>query len=194
MTTWTQLQTDFPLWNKRTDQTARLSGFVALAEARFNRRLRVRQQEAALSGTTDDDGLLTLPADFLAPKTLWVPNYEADPLDAQSLDYIKASQQLGQRPTAYAVGQSDITFNGTGDVEGVYFASVPGLVANGSNWLSLMAYDAYLFGALAEAAFDAMDDPERATGLYARADAVISELINNDRRDRFSGPLVSRKR
>ncbi len=192
MTTWTQLQTDFPLWNKRTDQTARLSSFVALAEARFNRRLRVRQQEAALSGTTDGDGLLALPSDFLAAKSIWAPNYEADPFDVQSLDYVIANRRLGA-PTAYAIGSTSITFNGAGDVEGVYFAAVPGLVSNGSNWLSVAAYDAYLFGALAEAALDAFDEA-RSLSLYGRADAVIAEVISNDQRDRFSGPLISRKR
>lgn len=193
MTTWAQLQTDFPLWNKRTDQTARLSGFVALVEARFNRRLRTRQQETAITGTTDGNGKIALPADFLAAKSLWVPNYEGQPLDAQTLDFVIANQISGQRPTAYAVGQSALTFNGSGDVEGVYFASVPGLVANGSNWLSTLAYEAYLFGALAEAALDAFDEA-RAMSLYGRSDGVIAEVISNDQRDRFAGPLISRKR
>lgn len=193
MTTWAQLQSDFPEWNKRTDQTARLPGFVALVESRFNRRLRTRQQEVAFSGATDGNGSLALPSGFLAMKSAWVPNYEATPLDAQSLDYITANKRLGSRPTAFAVGATALAFDGTGDVQGVYFQAIPGLVASSSNWLSLIAYEAYLFGALAEAALDARDS-NSATAFYGRADALITEIINNDQRDRFTGPLISRKR
>lgn len=193
MTTWAQLQADFPAWAKRTDLAARLPGFVALAESRFNRRLRVRQQEESFSGTIDANGELALPASLLAVKTIWVPGYEGAPLKPQSLDFVKARQRLEQRATTYALGAASLTFDGSGQVEGVYFKPVPGLVDNGSTWLSALAYEAYLFGALAEAALDERD-PERALSHYGRADAAIAEVISNDQRDRFSGPLISRKR
>lgn len=193
MTTWAQLQTDFPLWNKRSDQTARLSGFVALAESRFNRKLRTRQQETAFTGTIDAGGELALPAGFLAIKSVWLPEHQDDPLHSQGLDYITANRHLGQRPFSFAVGASALAFDGSGDVEGVYFKTVPGLVGTGSNWLSAIAYEAYLFGVLAEAALDAQDG-ERAALHYSRSDAAITEVTSNDQRDRFAGPLISRKR
>lgn len=193
MTTWTQLQTDFPAWSKRSDQTAQLPGFVSLVESRFNRRLRTRQQETAFTGTIDAGGELALPTGFLAMKAVWLSGSQAQPLDAQSLDYITANRSLESQATAFAVGASSLAFDGSGDVKGVYFKAIPGLVADGSNWLSLMAYEAYLFGALAEAALYSFD-AERAAAYYGRADALISELISNDQRDRFSGPLISRKR
>ena len=193
MTTWTQLQADFPLWAKRTDQTARLPGFVALSESRFNRQLRTRRQETVITGTIDTAGELALPADFLAVKSLWIPGNQAQPLAAQGIDYVMSRRSLGLSPTAFSVGAEALSFDGSGDVEGLYFASIPGLVTSGSNWLSVLAYEAYLFGALAEAALDAIDT-ERAAAMYGRADSVLQEVISNDQRDRFSGPLISRKR
>ena len=191
MTTYAQLQADFPGQSKRTDLGALLPGFVALFEARANRKLRTRRQETSFAGTIAGD-VVSLPADFLAFKTLWADGSESAPLRAQSLDTVAATP-TGGRPTLYAVGAASVRFNGAGAVSGIYYAAVPGLVANSSNWLSVAGYDAYLFGVLAEASLYQMD--EQRAGVYlARADGVLQEILNTDMRDRFSGPLQTRSR
>jgi len=78
-------------------------------------------------------------------------------------------------------------------VTGVYYQSVPGLVAAGSNWLCTAAYDAYLFGVASEAHLYLLDEA-RAAAFYARADDVLNNITETDRRDRFQGPLVARVR
>lgn len=193
MTTWVQLQDDFAQYIKRTDVTSRISGYVALFETRAGRKLRVRQQETAFTGTTDANQRIALPVDWAAFKVL---RDDADQrvLKPQSLESVLASRRYpGGTPTMYAIDAGFARFDGAGSVTGVYFARIPGLVANGSNWLSVAAYDAYLFGTLAEAHVDAFDE-ERAQLYSARADAALQELIDNDRRDRFGGPLVARVR
>ena len=48
ISTYTELQTAVADWLHRTDMTSVIQDCVALAEERFNRRLRTRQQETAL--------------------------------------------------------------------------------------------------------------------------------------------------
>jgi hypothetical protein len=191
MTTWAQLQADFPGWAKKDDQGTLLAGFVALFESKVGRKLRTRRQETAFTGTIASD-VIALPADFLAFKTLWPDGSESVALKAQSLETV-ASIPTGGRPTLYAVGASTVRFNGSGDVSGIYYAAVPGLVATGTNWLSVQAYDAYLFGVLAESAAFQLDNDRMALYMM-RSDAALAEVNATDQRDRFSGPLVSRAR
>lgn len=183
--TYATLQDDFRAYVKRSDLDAMLPRFVALFEERANRRLRVRQQETAFSGTISS-GVIALPADWLAFKRLQTTDW---PLNQVTRD--KVMESTGA-VTAYAIDGSNVRFNGSGSVTGTYFAKVPGLVANSTNWLLSVAYDAYLFGALSEAFMYTMD--EQTSAMYmARADGVISELIAADLRDRNSGLIASRK-
>ena len=193
MSAYTNLQSDFEAWNKRTDQTSRLSSFVSLFETRANRRLRVREMEAEASGAIDANAQLALPADWLGTKTLWLEGYEASPLEVTSLESLIANGPATGVATQYAVRDGFWQFNGTGTVLGVYWKTIPSLATNGDNWLSAKAYDAYLFGALAEAAIDSRDK-EAAAEWWGRCDAALAELTGNDMRDRYSGALIARKR
>jgi len=193
MTTYAQLQTDFATWIKRTDLAAQIPGFVALFEGRAGRRLRVRQMETAFAGTINATNQVALPADFRAFKTLYSASLPVSAFRPQSYESVIARGRTSGAPTIYSVQGAVATFDGSGDVVGIYHAAIPGLVAAGSNWLSVMAYDAYLFGTLAEAA-DYSEDPERMASWAGRSEAVLAEIVSADQRDRFSGPLVSRVR
>lgn len=193
MTTWTRLQADVADWTHRTDLGSKISGFVSLFEANANRMLRTRQQETTFSGTIDGDERIALPADWLAFKTLWCVGYERTPLKAQSLESVVAQGVVSGAPSNYAIDGASVRFDGAGDVLGVYFASVPSLEAEGSTWLSVAAYDAYLSGTLAEAHLY-VGDVEQAATMIARSSSALALLVAADQRDRFSGPLVARKR
>jgi hypothetical protein len=193
MTTYAQLQLDFARYIKRTDLPQSLPGYVALFEARAGRRLRLRQQETAFSGTTDSLQRIALPSNWVAFKVL-TADADRRTLKAQSLAAVLSSRRYpGGTPTLYAIDGDNVRFDGVGSISGVYYARLPGLVAAGATWLSAAAYDAYLFGTLAEAHVDAHDE-DRAQLYSARADAALQELMSNDMRDRFSGPFVSRQR
>lgn len=193
MTTYAQLLTDVPAWISRTDVATYIPTFVSLFEARVNRRLRVRQMETAFAGTIDADNQIALPADWAAFKTLWADGSEHSPFHSQTLEYVVARNYTSGAPMAYAIDGANVRFDGSGDVVGVYYKNVPGLVANGTNWLCTAAYDAYLFGVLSEAHLYMMDE-QRAAALYARADDALNNVTSSDQRDRFSGPLVARVR
>lgn len=193
VTTYAQLFADVKAWVKRSDLDAKIPTFVKLAEAKFNRDLRVRQMEADFSGTIDANGEIAQPAGFLAAKVLWPTAYDALTLTQQSLESVTARGTPNGAPSLFAVTKDAIRFDGSGSIAGVYYSSIPGLEANSTNWLATLAPDAYLFATLAEAAAYSMD-AQQASVFGARGEAAIQQVISTDMRDRFSGPLVARKR
>jgi hypothetical protein len=179
---------------KRGDLLAQLPGFVRLFEAKAARKLRTSKQEAPFSGTINTLGQINLPADFVAFKSLWLPGRNNAPLKAQALEYVLSATVAGKTPTVHCVLQSVVQFDGnSGTVQGIYFQALPSLFTAGSNWLSVLAYDAYLFGALAEAELYT-ENAEKAAIYTARSDAALMDVMGADQRDRFSGPLVARAR
>lgn len=165
--------------------------FVALAEERFNRRLRVRQMETALASTPIVANKIAIPADTVAVRKMWVDGYESCPLRSQSLDAVMSNGTTGI-PTMYAWGASDFTFDGTGSVSGVLYTKVPNLETLTTSWLLDLSPSAYLFAALAEA-YAYIENPSSAAMWGGRADGVLDELSGNDARDTHSGQLTSRK-
>jgi hypothetical protein len=188
---YAELQTAVAAWMHRTDLTSLIPDFITLAEEKFNRRLRTRQMETALTATDIVDGEITIPANTVAVKSLWVSAFPEHALKSQSLESVMALGSEGI-PTAYAWNADTWRFDGTGTIEGVLYRSIPA-VSSGTNWLLTASPSVYLFGSLSEAMIYAKETQE--AGLWsARCDAIIEELNGNDRRDKFSGPLIARAR
>lgn len=192
LSTYTELQAAVADWLNRSDLTARIPDFIALAEEKFDRRLRVRAMELPLAETAIVDGLISIPTNTLAVKTLWVTGYEGAPLKSQSLEAVIASGSDGVA-TLYAWQQTSWRFNGSGSVQGVLYRSIPRLAGVSSNWLLTAHPSAYLFASLAEAAVY-MRDAESVLLWSSRSDAVIDEIAGNQVRDTASGALVARAR
>jgi len=190
--TYAQLIADVAAYLHRTDLTSMMSRFVALAEARFSRVLRVRQMETAITGTIASNEV-ALPADFVGTKVLYAVGYEGTPLLSRSVDYVISRNATDGIPVNYAVTNGAWLFDGSGDIEGTYYAAVPSLETDDETWLSIAAPDAYLFGTLSEACLYVADE-QRASMYAARAAAAIAELAGADARDRHSGLLAAVKR
>lgn len=187
------LLTRFTTWVKRTDQTANFPDYLSLAEAKFNRFLRMRQQETAFSGTPNATYEIALPADFLSFKALWPTATPQVFLSPASVDVVQALQNVTGFPTKYAVNNTAVEFDGGQSVSGIYYASVPGLQTSGTNWLETYAPDLYLAGVLAEA-YIFMEDANRAAAWTGQRDLLLQQLQDNDMRDRYAGRLVATKR
>src|SRR5262245_18166400 len=147
ITTYAELQTAVGNWLNRTDLTDRIPEFIALAEAQMNRRLRVRQMvtraEAALASE-----FVSAPSDMLEPIQL---SLEISESDIRLLRYVAPERLLSEQvgivsaaePEFFTVvGGSlqllpapDMTYTG----EITYYAKLPALAANSTNWL-LSAY------------------------------------------------------
>jgi hypothetical protein len=191
--TYSELQTAVAGWLHRSDMTARIPEFIALAESKINRRLRVPGMEATLSATTITDGVIPLPDAFASVKTLWIEGFEREPLKAQTLEYITARASLWIAKHYTRQGAS-LRFDGVGDVAGVYYERVPTLSdAAPENWLLSESPDLYLFGALGEAALHIKDE-QRGALWQQRFEVLIDELNAAAVRDAYAGPLVARSR
>lgn len=188
--TYSELLAKVATWMNRDDLTAVIPDFVTMAEERINRFLRVRQMELAIASTPIVANVITPAADVIDAKVLWVPDHEACPLKAQSLESVVANGTDGT-PTMYAWSGEDLYFDGGGSVQGVLYVRVPALATALTNWVSESAPSLYLFGALAEAKMYA-GDGEGAVTWDARFQQLLDELNGNDKR--HDGPLVARPR
>ena len=191
---YTELKSRVASWAHRTDLDSLMPTFVEHAEARLNRDLRVRQMEATITptaiGATNE---ITLPADFLAPKTVWIQGYEHAPLTAQTVETVKQQRRTSGPPCMYAVTGDSLLFDGSGTVEMTYYESIPGIVANTSNWLSNAHPDLYLHAVLAAVAEYTRDSGAGALS-DAKAQTLIETIQNTDKRDRLMGRIASVKR
>lgn len=189
---YTELQTAVAAWLHRSDLSARIPDFIALAEEKFDRRLRVRAMELVLAETAITNNVVSIPANTLAVKTLWLTGYEGAPLKSQSLESVIAAGSEGVA-TLYAWQDTSWRFNGSGSVQGVLYQKIPRLATISTNWLLSAHPSLYLFAALAEAAVYARD--MEATALWSqRSDSLIDEIAGNQIRDTAFGALVARAR
>jgi hypothetical protein len=140
-------------WMARTDITPNIADCIQLAEAYFNRRLRVRQMENVVT-ITPTDGSLTLPADYLAWRRLtWlgVPNVDLEFVVPSVLTRLYPTEAAGN-PSRFTIEAQFINVRPIDsiDCEFNYYSKIAPLNdPTDSNWL-LDAYpDLYLAGTLA---------------------------------------------
>lgn len=186
MTTYARLVLDVAAWSARGDLVPVLPTMCGLFEARVNRKLRVRSMEAAFTGDIVDS-VIAQPADFLQFKRLHVSGYPETTLQPQTLEVVRMCKE--GIPFAYALDGATVRFNGVGTIEGTYYQAIPSIVTEGFNWLSLTAYDAYLWGVLSEVYGYQRDDVEQQKAL-GRSQAILDSIEGAD--TRMNGPLVAR--
>jgi hypothetical protein len=192
LSNYTELKTAVASWLNRSDLASVVPDFITLAEAQMNRRLRVRNQitraEASISAE-----YTTVPADFAAPKQLTLETSESD---IRVLDYLaperllegKAGSSASGEPMYWTVVGGEIQVHPipeqTYTAELVYFAKLPALsMANASNWLLAAHPDAYLYGALVQAAPYLVDDHR--SGVWGQL--FLGALGDIERADRSIG-------
>lgn len=159
LATYSDLQTALSNWTHRDDLTAVWPDCIRLAEARLNRKLRVRPMEADFSATLSS-GEAALPSDFLAFKELRFDGDQNYSLQPRSLDWVKGQDSTATGdPLYFAVsGTNVVCWPRSGSVEGTYFQSIPALASNSTNWLLTAHPDLYLFASLVETALYTQDD------------------------------------
>ena len=199
ISTFSELKTAIASWVHRSDLTSQIPDAITFAEAKFNRRLRVRQMEAALTATSIASGLVTRPTDLLAVKAIWNTDTAKTRIQPQSLDYVMSHRNVADIvgtavAKTYAWDRTYFRFDvDTGEVEGVYYEKIDALSdSTTTNWLLTLAPDLYLSASLAELYLLNLEE-DRATMWESKANARIDEMNNRDQRDRFSGnPLTVR--
>lgn len=196
LSNYTELCNAIAGWLHRDDLASSVPDFVALAEARLNRHLRMRQQMAtttlsAVSGTATvalPDGWLQShrlrlvspdrPMEFLAGALFEAKYLAADSGSPVHFTVEGPNLVLGPKPDANY------------SIEAVYFAAIPTLSASASdNWLLTAHPGLYLFAALAESApFIGQD--QRLAMWEAKYAAELQAAMDADRKARSSGAAL----
>jgi hypothetical protein len=153
LSNYSELQTSIGNWLKDTSLTSVIPDFVTLAEARFNRELRVPEMEAVSSASVSTESV-ALPTGFLEMRSIWLEESPDRPLDyfpPHQLKTTRASAEAGT-PTAYTIIGTAVylspTPSGTHTVNMAYYGRIPALASNSTNWLLTNHPDIYLAGSL----------------------------------------------
>ena len=181
----------------RSDLYAQVPIFIALAEAKMNRRLRVRQMVVNAQAMITSE-FENAPPDFLAPISLKNAGTKTvlDCIAPDAMAWRKSQEDADPgEPLCYSVVGTSLEFSPAPDAPYImyliYFGQVPALSAsNLSNWLLASAPDAYLYGALAQAGLHVEDGRAQLWGeLY---EGALQEIEAQDRTSVYGARLEPR--
>jgi len=197
ISTYTELKTAVANWLDRDDLTDRIPEFIALAEARFNRVLRLRSMEVKYTANTvAAQRNLALPANYIQMR-----NFQVNTSPLTILSYV--TPEIYDRlwggstqgiPKFYTILADEVSLGpipaSVQEVEMLFykkFDNLSGSVA--TNWMITNAPDIYLYGSMLEAEPFIMND-ERVP-LWAQAlQQGVSDLQEQDNKDRHSGSAL----
>lgn len=197
---YAQLQSNIADFLNRTDLTAVIPTFISLAEAQMERALRVRQMVGRSTAPIDTQ-YSSLPADFLEAKTFKITS--SRPI--QPIEYVTPEQmddldQLSANapgiPKYFTIIGNQIRVSPIPDAtytaELVYTQQLDKLSnSNTTNWLLASSPDAYLYGALLQAAPYLKDD-ERITVWGTLYNTAVEAIKTADQNASSSGLIKAR--
>ena len=200
LSNYTELQSAIADFLNRDDLTSVTPTFIALAEAQINRDVRHFRMENRSSGQQSaGDAYSQVPADWVETIRFAVTGDTVTELklisradmgdmrmSSDSAGPIKYYTHEAQQFHFYPTPGSDT------DVELLYYAKVPDLASNTTNWLLTEAPDVYLYGSLIHAAPYLQDDARMATWaqLYS---AAVARLNESSDKAKFSGSGLKMK-
>lgn len=194
LSTYAQLQGAVADWLERGDLTARIPDFIALAEARFNRILRLRLMETEASLTLASGARkISLPAGFREPVALWRVSAQAR-CALRFVDPAALEVSFAPGPaTCWTIDGPDLAFDRPADRAYDFTLRMLGRLALSdaapTNALLNDYPDLYLFGALVEAA-PYLRDADLLNLVLARLDAALSEARAKEARARALSTLA----
>jgi hypothetical protein len=198
ISTYAELKTAIANYSARADLTGRDDEFIDNVEAKFNRRLRLRQMEATATGNfVAGTATIALPTDFLEARSFTYDVATSAPIKLEFVtpeqgDAMEYGTNAPPRWFTYAGGV--IRLYPTPDQAYAYtlrhYVKVPALTSmNTTNFLLTAWPDAYLYGCLVEACAFAGDDPRLPIWKQGFEEA-IGEMKRADRLERFEAPTV----
>ena len=186
-----QLKAAIASWVKRSDLTSQIPTFIALAEARITRELRLRTQ-ITITTLSVSGGSAALPDDFLEFKALVYAD-DATPVRVGSLEQVLTDRARisGARPKFCVVTGDVVQFGPSADqtytLNAGYYARFAALSGDSdTNWLLTNHPGIYLWAACAETAPWMQQDERTATWELKYAQDKQS-LIDSDKASEFGG-------
>lgn len=197
ITTYSQLQTSIANWLDRDDMASVIPDFIALAEKQMEREVRHYKMVERSSGELDSQ-YSAVPADWLETIRFSISSGDTFKLEMTTLNDLMTRRQntrnTSGRPQFYAhVGETFELFptpDATYTMELVYYQEIPKLSASQTtNWLLGDAPDAYLYGALLQAAPYLGEDERVAVWAQLYAGAIASLNAASDRTKQTSAGM-----
>lgn len=193
ITTYTELKSAVADFLDRDDLTAVIPTFIRLAEAQMQREIRHYRMVQRASGQIDSR-YSEVPNGWLETIRFHIAGTQETRLELTSLDdmmQLRERNNVPGTPTHYAHVGTTFEIYPTPDAEYeiqlMYHEELPKLSDSvASNWLLEIAPDAYLYGALVQAAPYLKDDARVQVwgGLYSGAVAAVN---TDNERARFGG-------
>ena len=194
---YSELNTAVANWLDRDDLTDRIPEFIALAEARFNRLLRIRAMETKQTASTvASQRNLALPTNFIQMRNLQIntsPITSLEYVTPEMYDRLYGGSDTGT-PKAYTILADEIQLGpipaSVQTIEMLFYKKFDALTSSAAtNWMITNAPDVYLYGCLLEAEPFIMNDPR--VQLWATAfQQAIADIQEQDNKDRHSGSAL----
>jgi hypothetical protein len=196
--TFSGLKTTIADYLNRDDLTSIIPSFISIAEAKFNRKLRVRQMVKRATATLDT-AFFAFPADFLQAKEFQL---NTNPITYLEFVTEKQGDLMRQdaiiapgKPKYYTIVGTQLEVIATPDDgytgELTYYGKIPALSdSNTSNWLLAYAPDLYLYGALVEATPYLKDDERLGTWSTLYTNSLGDIEVADQRASVSSTPIV----
>lgn len=203
LATYSDLKASVADWLNRADLTSQIPDYIALAEARFNRDLRVNSmlQRDTTVATSD---YVALPSDWLEHVSVTVVGDGSvrNPLTYLSNDEWNRVrlQNLTGTFRYYTIQNGNICLlpamsSGSTTLEIFYYGKITPLSdAAPANWLLARAPDLYLYGSLLSAEAYLQNDERLGLWSSAAQSAIDSLKAESERAKRSQGNLTARRR
>ena len=202
LSTYSDLKAAVASWLNREDLTSQIPDFITLAEARFNRELRVNAMTSRVVASSSTD-YVALPDDWLQHISVVVTS----PATTYSaLEYITVEQYNDLRKDGltgvsryYTIIDSNILLlpapESSITLEIVYYKKIAALSdSNTTNWLLTRSPDLYLYCSLMQAEAYLVND-ERVPLWAGGVEKTIADMnLESERARRPQGALAARKR
>lgn len=161
--------------SSRTDLDNDLPLFISMAEGEM-KPLRVRQMVKRATATIDVP-YAEMPTDFLAERTMTIGEDEVLFVTIEAMDDMDDGAK--GKPRHYTVDAGQFRFYPEPDVgylfEATYYAAIPALTQDATNWLAKGFPNIYRFGVMWAASLKTRD--AEATAIYkAQMDRAMAEL------------------
>ena len=193
--TFAELKTAAANWLDRSDLTSRIPEFITLAEARFNRVLRIRDMEAVSTSISTSAGTreYSLPTRFVQMKEFHLTTDPLTPLSYITPEMMTRMQagSSKSKPQVFTIIADNVRLGPNPDAvyttSMLYYQAFAALSdAATTNDMLTNNPDVYLYGTLLEAEPFIMND-ERVPLWLAAFEKAVGDIQNQDNKDRHSG-------
>ena len=197
ISTYTELKTAVANWLDRDDLTDRIPEFIALAETRMNRVLRLRMMEAKYTASTvGAQRNYALPTGYLQMR-----NFQLNTSPITTLSYVSPEifdrlwgGSTGGTPQFYTILANEIQLGpipaSVQTMEMLFYKKITALSStNLTEQMLTDNPDIYLYGALLEAEPFIMND-ERVSLWALGFEKAVANLQEQDNKDRHSGSAL----